>query len=504
MSDTAVSPARVPHPVVYTILYIPFGALSGFVSVALTFLASANGLSVADTSLLNGANLLTSWLKWTWAPMIDVTLSPKTWYVFATACSAAGVFAMAALPLNQGTLPLLLVIIATASLINSIVGMSIEAIMAITTSTEEQGRVSAWFQAGNLGGAAFGGALGLLLLEEMPKPWMAGAVMGGAFMACCAALQFVPNVQSHKPAGGVTGATMTVIRDVWAMLKTRPGALSALLCILPIGTGAAQGVLAQAEVAAYWHAGATEVGLVQGLFAGFVTTAGCFAGGWLCDRFHPRTVYAGIGLGLALIAIAMGLSPATVTMYVVWNMIYSFGVGLAYAGFTAVVLNAIGSGSAATKYSFFASLSNFPIWWLGLLLGRTADAMLGAGVAAVAAKLASDTAPAVAATPAVPANAFDIWLSGVLHAVHATPGAVTMLYTEAFFGVIGVGLFVLVVSTIGRSERSAGPRTPQPDRPCDSAPPAFRIVAIRNSGGGLSRRDPQDTRAVERGVHGPA
>src|SRR5678816_2658190 len=84
---------------------------------------------------------------------------------------------------------------------------------------------------------------------------------------------------------------------------------------------------------------------------------------------HPRTAYAVIGLGLAGIAIAMALFPATVPMYIIWSLIYSFGVGLAYAAFTAVVLNAIGEGSAATKYNVFASLANFPIWWLGLLLG---------------------------------------------------------------------------------------------------------------------------------------
>ena len=47
-------------------------------------------------------------------------------------------------------------------------------------------------------------------------------------------------------------------------------------------------------------------------------------------------------------------------------------VGLAYAAFTALVLDAMGKGSAATKYNVFASLSNFPVWWVGLLLGVVA------------------------------------------------------------------------------------------------------------------------------------
>ena len=53
MSSTAAPtpPAPVPHPVVWTILYIPFGALGGFVSVALTFLATRHGLSITEGSL---------------------------------------------------------------------------------------------------------------------------------------------------------------------------------------------------------------------------------------------------------------------------------------------------------------------------------------------------------------------------------------------------------------------------------------------------------------------
>jgi hypothetical protein len=123
-------PARGPHPFVYTLLYLPFGAMSGFVTVALTFLASASGISVAETSLLGGANLLSAWLKWTWAPIVDVTLSPKRWYVISTTVTSLGVFAMSAIPMTQATLPLLLGVIALTSLINSIVGMSIEAIIA--------------------------------------------------------------------------------------------------------------------------------------------------------------------------------------------------------------------------------------------------------------------------------------------------------------------------------------------------------------------------------------
>jgi hypothetical protein len=48
----------IAHPVVWSILYLPFGAMSGFVTVALTFLATKHGLSITEASFLPAAQML--------------------------------------------------------------------------------------------------------------------------------------------------------------------------------------------------------------------------------------------------------------------------------------------------------------------------------------------------------------------------------------------------------------------------------------------------------------
>ena len=374
--STHVSTHRPPHPVIYTILYFPFGALGGFIGVALTFLGTRHGLSITDSAFLGAASMMMNWLKWIWAPLVDTTLTPKRWYGISTIGSAVGIAAMAAIPLSQETLPMLLGVIIVTSLINTMVGMSIESMMAQVTPPDQIGRVSAWFQAGSVGGG-----IGLLLLERLPAPWMTGVLFGVLFMLCCLALRALPDLR-HQGAGtaGPGAALMQVLRDLKSMVSTQGGLLSAILCFLPIGTGAAQGVLTQADVAARWDAGETEVALVQGFAAGLINAIGCFMGGWLCIRFTPRVVYAAMGVALALAAAGMALGPAIPETYVIGNVVYSLGVGLSYAAFTAVVLDAIGAGSAATKYTLFATLSNFPIWWAGLLLAFVAD---GHGAAAM-------------------------------------------------------------------------------------------------------------------------
>jgi hypothetical protein len=236
-------------------------------------------------------------------------------------------------------------------------------------------RMSSNLVGGDLGGAGLGGGLGLTLFGVLPEHWMTGAVMGALFMLCMVGLLFVPDVKAHRATGGPAAAVRGVFRDIWALGRTKGGLLAGVICFMPLGTGAAQGVLTQSAVADYWHATATHVAWVQGYTAAGVTAAGCFLGGWLCDRLRPRVAYAIIGFGLAVVATFMALGPATVLAYVIGNLVYALGVGLAYAAFTAVVLNAIGTKSGATKYNLYASLSNFPIWWLGLVLGRVADKM---------------------------------------------------------------------------------------------------------------------------------
>jgi MFS transporter, PAT family, beta-lactamase induction signal transducer AmpG len=399
----------IPHPIAWTILYLPFGALYGFGSVALTNLASQRGIPISEAALIIASGMMINWLKWLWAPVVDITLTPRAWYVLSAVSSGVGVFAMSAVPLDRQHFPLLIFIVAAANFVSSIVGMAVEAIIAGSIPPHQAGRVSAWFQAGNLGGIGIGGGLGLYMLVHLPEEWMSGAIMGVLFFACCAALVFTPEVPSHHRGRGPWMAVHGVIGDLRTMLRTKGGLQSAILCVLPVGTGAAQGVLTQDAVAKYWGAGSDQVALTQGVLSGVVTAAGCFIGGFLCQRFHPRVAYAGIGLILAVIAVAMGVAPHGPMDYVVWSMIYALGIGLAYAAFTAVVLDAMGPGSGATKYNIFASLSNFPIWWLGLLLGYVAEK-------------------------------------------GGHRGAPWMLFTEAALGVAGVVVFAMAARTIQKAK----------------------------------------------------
>ena len=197
---------KPPHPFLYTVLIVPFGVSSGFVSVALAFLATRNGLTVEQGALLVAAHLFPNVWKFFWAPIADKTLTRKRWYVLSVLAVGASLFAMAVVPLGPKTLDLMTVLVIVSSFSATFIGFSVESIMAHVTPPADRGTVSGWFQAGNLGGNGIGGGLGLYLLNNVPSPWMAGAIIAALLMACMMALPFVPEVKAEASHGSVGGA----------------------------------------------------------------------------------------------------------------------------------------------------------------------------------------------------------------------------------------------------------------------------------------------------------
>ncbi len=197
---------------------------------------------------------------------------------------------------------------------------------------------------------------------------MSGASLGILFLLGSVALFFVPEVKAELRAVSLPRAMVAVAAELWQMIRTRAGMLCALLCLLPMNSGTATGVLSQAKVAAKWGANEDTVALVNGALNGLISALGCIVAGEICARFSSRKVYAVVALILAGVSVAMALAPFTRTNYITFNLIYVFVVGLSYTAFTGFVLDAIGKGAAATKYNAFASLSNAPITYMGLIL----------------------------------------------------------------------------------------------------------------------------------------
>jgi PAT family beta-lactamase induction signal transducer AmpG len=403
---------RRPHPSVFLFLIAPFGAMSGYLTVAVAYELAQAGVGVDEVAALVAASFIPQTWKFLWAPVADTTLSRKTWYLGASIASAIGIFLTGAVPPDAHSLPVLYAVVIASNVAVTFLAMATESLMVYNASPEEKGRASGWFQAGNLGGTGVGGGVGLWLAQTLPAPWIAGAVVAVACALCAIALWFVPEPPKLARTGRYGRMLLEVWVDLWRVVRARAGMLALLICFLPIGSGAASNLWS--AVADDWHASAATVALSTGVLSGFVSAFGCLAGGFGADRLDRKVAYALYGLTMAACTVAMDLAPRTETMYIVFTLMYAFIQGLTYAGFTAVTLEAIGLGAAATKYNLYASLSNMPIAYMTLVDG---------------------------------------W-------AHAKWGATGLLEIEAAIGVIGILIFVAVAKLLPHSSAGAAASHP--------------------------------------------
>jgi MFS transporter, PAT family, beta-lactamase induction signal transducer AmpG len=365
-----------PHPAVFMFLITPFGVMSGYLSVTVVYLLTQAGVSVEVSGALVALSYLPHSWKFLWAPITDTTLTRKKWYVIAAVASAIGIYATGAVPAESSSIPALTAIVLISNVAVTFLAMASEGLMAYCTPADAKGRAGGWFQAGNLGGFGLGGGAGLWLAQVLPPPWVGAALLAVASLACCAALAFVSEPPAQAPAQSYRKTIVELLKDLWHVARSRRGALALLICFLPIGSGAASNLWS--AVADDWHAAANTVALVTGVLGGIVSAIGCLIGGYLCDRIDRKLAYAMYGILQGVCAVAMALAPRTETMFVVFTMTYALFNGFTYAAFSAVTLEAIGRGAAATKYNLYASLSNMPIGYMTAIDGWAA-ARWGAG-----------------------------------------------------------------------------------------------------------------------------
>jgi MFS family permease len=352
------------------VLVIPFGVNSGFVGLPISYaLAQRHVSSVEIAGLLALSYLPQSW-KFLWAPVVDTTFTRKGWYIASALATGVGTWLMAwATDRTPASLALLTLWVVGSSFASTLVGMAIESLMAGVVPDSWRGRVSGWYQAGNLGAVGLSSGLALWLMQS--AHW-SGTTTGFALFAlcatCCLALLGMPDPPASDRVHENLGAhARDIALDLWGVMRSRMGALAIIICFLPIGTGAAANLWG--VVADDWHASADTVALVNGALSGVVAALGCFTGGWICDRVDRKACYCIFGVLQLIVAAIMAYSTRTSPQFVFWTTVYAFIQGLTYAGFTAVVLEAIGRTAAATKYSLLASLSNMPIGYVTYIDG---------------------------------------------------------------------------------------------------------------------------------------
>lgn len=350
----------------YGLIFLPAGLASGFVNVTLGYLLVHHGVGVAAVAgLIALFNLPSTW-KFLVGPVLDTSLSPVTWYLINIAFLICAMAGLALTPLSPATMPVLSLIILLLGVATNAGGSSATAAMALTTPNDQRGAVAGWLQVGQLGGLGLGGGLGLWLAQHA-----GGQIAAAGALAGLCGLASLPILGLRTPPRLAEISTSQRLRDLvrtmWAFVRTRGGALALFINVLPAGLGASMTLMA--TVSGDWHASADQVALVLGVVSGLATLPGCVLGGYLCDRFARRTVYALAALAAALGEVAMAFGPHTPAAFTVFVVLNAVLVGAAWSSVTAVIFGELGPRAAATVAAVCSSVSNAPVVAVVALLG---------------------------------------------------------------------------------------------------------------------------------------
>jgi MFS family permease len=400
----------IRYPAVFAALFAPFGISSGYVTVTLAFLLKQAGLPVGLIAAVVALTVLPQTYKMLWAPFVDTIGNPKLWYGLGTAICGACILAMSVLPMTRAEVPLFSALIVISSVASTFVSMSSEIFMANYLTEAMRGRASGWSQVGNLGGSGIGGGLGLVIAEHVQQQWVSGAVLAAICLACWAGVLLmpthrrIPRERTHTGFGQAVWRYLLnlwqVVVDVWHVIRSRLGILALIIMLLPIASTG----LTFSAVADEWGAGANLVAAVNGLGSGIAAAVGALVGGYVYDRMDNKLAYCLFGILVGLVAVGMAYAPRTPAMFAVFVLAYMFMTGGGYAGYVAIILEAIGRKSAATNFNVMAALSNVPIWamttfdgWVHDKYGTVAmfwgELLLPAGTIAAFALLVAVTRP---------------------------------------------------------------------------------------------------------------
>jgi MFS family permease len=365
-----VAAARGPHPIWFAVLVAPYGAAFSYVAAALPFLGGRVGLQVAMTALLGLAYVPHAW-KFLWAPLVDATLTRKTWYWIGLVLTAGGLVFTASVPVTEASLPVLSVVVVASQVGLTLLNMGVESFMAFTVPESGRGRAAGWYWFGNLFAGAMVAVAMPTLLETMPEPWMIGAVLGSVLLLCGIPTAFIhmPPPDADHPRD--LGAAMVKLgRDLKQLVTSRAGLTGMIICLVPVSAGVMTNALNSMN--GLW--GITDPGRydILGLaltpeqivfyilagVGGVLAAVGAILGGRLADRMPRRLAQAAAGGTMAVTAVLMALAPREPWAYVAFGLTYAFFSGMAQAAFSSFVLETIGKGAVATKYNIFASLTN--------------------------------------------------------------------------------------------------------------------------------------------------
>lgn len=364
----AGSPAasKTPQPWVVGLSVTPFGLVVGFTITALPYLLTRNGVSVDRVATISATVMSPTFWGFLLNPLVDTGLTRRA-YCWITVIISAACVALALCELSARHLGAMTSLLMTGELAIVLYAAAQGGWFAEFVPESHRGAVGGWSNVANLGGGAAGALAVMALVSRFPVSWI-GAGFGIVIILFALPLTMFPSARAS--AFSIRQVFTTALRDTWKASKKRECLAGFALFLAPASSVAAINLFS--GLGKDFH---TDPALVIGITgAGCAASAsiGALVGGRAAGRFPRGYVYLGGGIGAAVCAIVMALTPHTPAAFIAGVLIYNALAGVAYAAFTALGLQLVGHHStvASTQLGLFAAATNGAIVYMTWLDGR--------------------------------------------------------------------------------------------------------------------------------------
>ncbi len=350
-------------PALFSILVLPYAFTSSVTVVLMPYILRKYNLPIDEIANIVVIASLPSIWSFLWSPLADIGMRKRGWVLLSSI--GAGLASLAAILTIGASHALVTTLL---FLMNAFAGLLSSSCGALLTEMPEglRGRSSGWYQAGNTGGAAIGGGLFIWLADKAPLPAIALASAALMIVPALAALL----IKEAPPVDKQLGPHLAgMARDMKSLFSARTTWIGLIFILSPVGSAAVGNLIS--GMGPDYRASSNVVLWVTGVGGGLLSAFGCFLGGFIADKIGRKLSYALAGGLAAVCGLYLGYAGFTPTTYALGYGFYAISAGIAYAVFTAMVLDILGhrKHAAASGYAILNSGGNFPIEYMTWLDG---------------------------------------------------------------------------------------------------------------------------------------
>lgn len=341
-----------------------FGMYGGLLAISLPQLLAEQHVPEPQIAAMTAAATSPAFWAFLICPMLDVRFT-RRFYAMASASLAALMVALAIMNLHN--LALLEGFLLCGFVGASITQNALGGWLSTAIPTEEESKLSAWFNVANIGGGGLIAMLALELIHRVPLP-VAGVLLGCALLLPLGIYPFIPVTQPD--ARLARDSFRQFFREVLALLKRREVLVALALFLLPSGSFTLTNILS--GLGDEFHASMHEVSVIGGAGVAVAGVAGSLVFPFFSRRMNLRPLYLVIGVVGACFTLSLLLLPKTPTVFALALLGENVFQSLAITGTFAIAFETIGQKNplAATTFSVLGAACNFPIVYMQVVDGR--------------------------------------------------------------------------------------------------------------------------------------